>query len=265
MIHHAPGRACLIGEHCDWAGGPAAACVVVPLRAGVEVTVRRADWGLVVHSAYGVTRMGAEGRCVADDPNRYVAAVARELLRRGHKLPPARVVVRSDLPAGRGFSSSAAVCVAAARALAAHAGVPVDAADVAYRAERDDLGVNCGEMDPLACAAGVPLFVSWGPPRSQRALRPGARVPLLVAAFPDEVPAGPLLSALDEARPVAAFEAWGRGAERAAAALEAGDLVALGAELDAAQEVYEGLGVPALEAPKLGERCRQLRALGRSA
>ncbi|HJN75420.1 MAG TPA: hypothetical protein QGF58_15940 [Myxococcota bacterium] len=262
MIHFAPGRACLLGEHCDWAGGVDAACLVVPLKVGIEVTVRRADWGLVVHSAYGVTRMGADMRCVAEDPNRYVAAVARELLRQGLSLPPARVVVRSTLLAGRGFSSSAAVCVAAARALAAHAGVEVDAAGVAYRAERRDLGVNCGEMDQLASAAGAPLFIDWGPPRAERRLRPGLSIPLLVAAFPDEISAAPILAALAEARPSAAFAAWGAGARRAAVALEAGDLVALGAELDAAQAVYESLELPALQAPKLGETCDALRALG---
>lgn len=262
MIHFAPGRACLLGEHCDWAGGSDAACVVVPLSAGVEVTVRRADWGVAVHSAYGVTRLGPEGRCVAADPNRYVAAVVRELRRRGVKVPGARVVVRATLPAGRGFSSSAAVCVATARALAAHAGVEVDIADVAYRAEHDDLGVNCGEMDPLACAAARPLFIDWGPPRTEHPLRVGVMTPLLVAAFPQEVPAAPILAALAEARPEEAFASWGRGATRAAEALEAGDLAALGQEMNQAQAVYEGLDIAALRAPALESWCGRLRELG---
>ena len=252
----------MVGEHCDWASGPDAACLVVPLRVGVEVTVRRADWGLVVHSDYGITRMGSDVRCVADDPNRYVAAVARELVRRGHVLPPARVVVRSTLPAGRGFSSSAAVCVATARGLSAHASVEVPVADVAYRAEHDDLGVACGEMDPMASAAGAPLFIDWGPPRTERAVVPGSATPLLVAAFPDEVLAGPILDALADARPNAAFQSWGAGARRAADALERGDLVALGSEMNAAQAVYEGLDIPALRAPKLVETCAALRARG---
>ncbi|MCP4805457.1 MAG: hypothetical protein GY913_13910 [Proteobacteria bacterium] len=262
MSGFAHGRVCVVGEHGDWAGGPDAACLVAPLSAGVLATVRRADWGLVIHSAFGVTRLGDDLRCLTGDPNRYVVAVARTLLADGHPLPPGRVVVRSDLPAGRGFSSSAAVSVATARALARHGRFELSweaAADVAYRAERDDLGVNCGAMDPLACAAPGPLFIDWTT-GERRAVQGSA--PMLVAAFPELVSAAPILAALGDDVPRDAIAAWGRGARRATEALEAGDLVALGRELDQAQEIYEALPHPALAAPGLSAACQTVREAG---
>jgi galactokinase len=258
----APGRVCLLGEHGDWAGGPEAACLVAPLSAGIEANARALDWGLVIHSDYGVSRLDGAGRCLADDPNRYVAAVARELVRRGHALRPARIVLRASLPAGRGFSSSAAVCVASARALAGLSRLELtdgELADIAYAAEAGDLGVNCGRMDPLACAVGQPLHIDWGTGGSRRLTRD---LHLVAAAFPGEVRAEPILAELRRQVPRAAIQAWGRAATEGAAALESNDLGSLGKLMQQAQAVYEGLPHPALRAPGLKRACAEAVAAG---
>src|SRR5207247_7232331 len=89
----------------------------------------------------------------------YVAGVLRELWALEVTLPnaSARVAVASDVPIGAGLSSSAALTVAAARALGAlapggAAPQPRQLAGVAYRAEHDHVGVGCGTMDHTIAA-----------------------------------------------------------------------------------------------------------------
>ncbi|MCB9759259.1 MAG: hypothetical protein H6739_05425 [Alphaproteobacteria bacterium] len=267
-VGRAPGRVCLLGEHCDWAGG---ACLVAPLERALEVRAYRGAWGLLVRSSMGLSRFGPALLGVPGDPNRYVAAVARALMQQGVPLPPMRVNVTGDLPPGRGFSSSAAVCVAATRAMLALTGLswsPDDVAALALTAERDLLGVPCGLMDPLACAHARVLAIDWGPPVDLRPLDPPVAPPLLVAYFPTGRAAGPILDALNAAVKDGdpdvrgAIDTWARCAVRGAAALEAGDLPALGAEMNRAQAAYEALSIDVLEAPGLVAACRALREAG---
>lgn len=68
----------------------------------------------------------------------------------------ADLAIVADLPRGAGLSSSAALELATARALAGLAGAPWDPlamASLARRAEREFAGVACGAMDQIACAA----------------------------------------------------------------------------------------------------------------
>lgn len=264
MLRSAHARACLLGEHCDWAGQGAS--LVLPLANRLEVQVRAADWGLVIHSELGVTRVDATGRCLDSDPNRYVVAAARTLARHGVKLPPSRVVVRSEIPMGRGLGSSAALLVASLRALGAHAGVMLDrdqAAAWALEAESQDLGVPCGPLDPLACAFDQPQRIRW-PDQQRKAL--GKAPPTLVVLLPDPVPAAPILEALNAARDQPAVQAalrtWGEAAEQGAQDLDRQDWAALGQKLDRAQAAYDSLDLPALQAPRLGALIAELRGLG---
>jgi galactokinase len=75
----------------------------------------------------------------------------------GVEIPGADVVVDSDLPAGAGLSSSAALEVAVALALTELTGADLDSlqlARVAQRAESEVVGMPCGIMDQLASLAG---------------------------------------------------------------------------------------------------------------
>src|SRR2546426_284040 len=71
----------------------------------------------------------------------------------------ARVAAAGELPVGAGLGSSAALTVAAAKALAALAGARLTGrqlAGVAYRAEHDHVGVRCGVMDQMVAALAKP-------------------------------------------------------------------------------------------------------------
>ncbi|MEP6574717.1 MAG: galactokinase, partial [Gemmatimonadota bacterium] len=158
----APGRVNLIGEHLDYNGGP-----VLPLaidRRTVAVAAPAESWEVVSEMDGQVIDLRPEG------PNRggwsdYVVGVIRVLRSRGITLPGARLAVASSVPIGAGLSSSAALAVAVGRALTMLVGRRVsagDLADVAYHAEHDEVGVECGRMDQTISAfaeAGSALLI----------------------------------------------------------------------------------------------------------
>jgi galactokinase len=89
----------------------------------------------------------------------YLSGVVRALARRGVTLRGASIAVASTVPEGGGLSSSAALTVATARALAAIAGARLNAevlAEAAWEAEHDEVGVRCGRMDQVIAALASP-------------------------------------------------------------------------------------------------------------
>src|SRR5213593_3000595 len=157
----APGRVNLIGEHTDYNGGP-----VLPVALGVRTTVvaGAADSGLLEIVS---TRDGRferidyrENRAGGWGWGGYVAGVMRELVTVGAApAGGARIAVASDVPIGAGLSSSAALTVATAKALATLARVPLRArqiAGIAHRAEYRHVGVRCGIMDQTIAALAKP-------------------------------------------------------------------------------------------------------------
>lgn len=279
VVERVPGRVCLLGEHNDWAGG---ASVVVPMDRAVVV---RAEPAADLRATATM-----EGRGLAwtpgEDPGplRFVPAVAAELDAR-YGLPETGAVhVEGDLPPGRGFSSSAAVCVGLARALAGLHGRALsrdEAADVAYAAERDRLGIECGRLDPLACAWGLPLYLRFADDRVDVEPLP-ARFDLAVGAFSAPRDTAGILRELarhfrgdvplrdyDAVRRVGAvrgaMEAFGANAVRGREAMLEGDLVALGRAMDGCQEAYEEelmAALPLLHAPGLVRATRALKVSG---
>jgi galactokinase len=156
----APGRVNLIGEHVDYVGG-----LVLPaaLERGITVTGRATGDG-VVRLTTGTFE--GEARIRVDTPEserregwaRYVAAVVGELADLGVVPPGFEGTVESDLPAGSGLSSSAALEVALAAAFAAAAQAPLAGLELALLGQRAELravGVPCGIMDQAASALGV--------------------------------------------------------------------------------------------------------------
>lgn len=289
-----PGRICLLGEHCDWAGG---ASLTVPLPLGIglvaergtdKVGIRTILDGHLIDGHWTLAQLhswaGSPPERWPEGPLRFVPAAAACLIRQGVELVPTELLGQSDLPTGRGFSSSAAFCLAVLDALAQASGtqLPTEVlAELAYTVEHDLVGVACGRLDQYACAAGTPLFFRWAAQRPDtRTVVPRATLPLVVGAFPTprDTPAildalqGAHAAALDEADPTGASAAvreavavWASAAEAGALAVETGNLVALGAAMNTCQEVYRrGLEptLPALRAPGLARMCTALTEVG---
>ncbi len=172
----APGRVNLIGEHTDYNGGPV---LPVALERRTAVTAALEDGWFFV-SVLDATVRGVEiERPLRGDWTDYLVGVVRELRAIGAAPTGARVAVASTLPVGAGLSSSAALTVAAAKALSLLGGrrlTPGQLVEVAYRAEHDQVGVHCGRMDQTIAAhgaAGTALLFETATGSIQRVPFPG--------------------------------------------------------------------------------------------
>lgn len=280
------GRACLLGEHCDWAGG---ASLTVPLPMSVRLAVEDASEGIRLRTAlHGQlhdqrVELNHPDASTAPPALRFLPAAVAALQDAGLELRPATLWCHASLPAGRGFSSSAAFVLAVLDGLARHAGHTLSdthLAELAYEVEAVRVGVPCGRLDPLACVAGAPVFLRWTDGRAPlRRIRLARPVHLVVAAFPRPRATEAILRALQQAHnapmgspadPPAvaavreALELWSDTATRGARALADGHLSALGAAMNEAQGAYERAAalVPALHAPLLASACHALREAG---
>jgi len=129
-----------------------------------------------------------------------------------------RVTVSTDIPRQVGLAGSSAIVVAALRALAGWLGVALDAAtlaELALRAERDDLGITAGPMDRVVQAHGGLLYIDCRPPGSSVVLAAQLLPPLFIAW--DLTPGAPSGVLHDAAR--ARWEAGDPAVRAAVAAL----------------------------------------------
>ena len=170
----APGRANLMGEHTDYndgfvlpfalGQGVTAAAARNPDRAGswprrLTLCSRQQPSDLVEVDLDGL----APGRVTGWAA--YPAGVAWALEAAGHRVPGACIAIDSDVPAGAGLSSSAALECATALALTSLGGLDVPRAElvaIARRAENEFAGVPTGIMDQsasLLCRAGHALLL----------------------------------------------------------------------------------------------------------
>ena len=159
-VWFAPGRANLMGEHTDYNEG-----FVLPFALGqgiVAAAARRSDRRLVLCSAQepgSVVEVALDGLAPGQVTGwaAYPAGVAWALACAGYQVPGACVAIDSDVPAGAGLSSSAALECATALVLTELAGLAVDRrelAAIARRAENDFVGVPSGIMDQSASLLG---------------------------------------------------------------------------------------------------------------
>lgn len=179
-VASAPGRVNLLGEHIDYNGGP-----VLPMAISARTTAAvgpgEPGWLELVSQRDGVVARVRWDGVMPDGWTRYVVGVQRELAARGNAPRGARLAVASDVPVGGGLSSSAALTVSTARALADLAGAdlpPADLIGVAHRAEANQVGVRCGIMDQTIAVrgrAGHALLIECATGRT-RAISMRARV-----------------------------------------------------------------------------------------
>lgn len=158
LLVRAPGRVNLIGEHTDYNDG-----FVLPMAIDRAVYIalrRRPDTTVQVRSA----DFGAEHDFDATAPERggrgwieYLKGTAWALTQASVPVGGWEGVIAGDVPRGAGLSSSAALELAAARALLAATGGswdPPKMALLAQRAENEWVGVQCGVMDQMISAVG---------------------------------------------------------------------------------------------------------------
>jgi galactokinase len=162
----APGRANLMGEHTDYNDG-----FVLPFalsQATTAAAARRTDGRLLLCSRQepdDVLEIALDGLApgTVSGWGAYAAGVAWALRSAGYQVPGACIAIDSDVPAGAGLSSSAALECATALALTELAltelapaeldGAPVprgELAAIARRAENEFVGVPSGIMDQSA-------------------------------------------------------------------------------------------------------------------
>ena len=158
-LFRAPGRVNLIGEHTDFNEGfvlPLAIehSTVVAAAEGAGRRVRVRSLNLDESAEFDLDRPGEPRRGLWLD---YVEGVARALEETDVRLRGADLVVHSDVPAGAGLSSSAALEVSVGLALASVSGErvgPVALALAGQRAEHTYVGTMCGIMDQFVAALG---------------------------------------------------------------------------------------------------------------
>ncbi|TMA37716.1 MAG: mevalonate kinase [Deltaproteobacteria bacterium] len=251
----AAGKVILLGEHAVVYGRPALAAGL-PLWLEAEVV-----------AGEGPARFESDRH--ADDPRaaRLIAEAAAAV-----GLEPRGLVVRvrSDVPAGVGVGSSAALAVAVLRALAAAAGRRLardEELEVATRLESIFHGHPSG-IDPAAAALGGCFRFVRGTPPVVAPVRPVVPLPLVIAFGARPRSTGAAVMGLrarweaDRARHEALFDAVAATVEDGARAVEAGDLAALGRAFDRNQTLLETIGVSAPEVEALAARARAAGALG---
>ena len=162
-VWSAPGRANLIGEHTDYNDG-----FVLPFAIGERTAVaagRRADGAITVASTFAPDSVTVDLADITPGGGYgwagYPLGVAWAL-GQARALPGsagADLFIDSDVPAGAGLSSSAALEMAAAGALAELWGLNLAVAEFAragQRAENEVVGAPTGVMDQYASLLGHP-------------------------------------------------------------------------------------------------------------
>ena len=175
-VYSVPGRVCLFGDHMDWIGK---SVITFAIDKRIFCKIKKNDSNLCRLKSYAPFDESHEIPLDEITINRetdfrYVEAVLSVLknkydLSDGFDLeffnPPPNI--GEPLPAGKGLSSSASLCVSTA---AAYLSINITSslkrtdfvqlcAETAYVAEHNVLGINCGRMDPYACALGGIQFI----------------------------------------------------------------------------------------------------------
>jgi len=159
-IFRAPARANLIGEHTDYNEGfvlpfaiEKAVYVAASPRDDYRITVASVDFPQMLD----ISPKDLGPTAVPDGWMRYPYGVLSLISRAGHKIGGMDLMVASDIPAGAGLSSSAALEVGIVTAVTDLFGlniVEVEIAKIGQSTENEFAGVDSGIMDQMASILG---------------------------------------------------------------------------------------------------------------
>ncbi|HOX37327.1 MAG TPA: sugar phosphate nucleotidyltransferase [Candidatus Brocadiia bacterium] len=177
-----PGRVCLFGEHSDWAGSysrfnkdiPPGRVILTGTNQGIFARVKPHPDSLVMRSVLpdgtqaGPISIPMETRGLLKEAEKggffsYCAGVAYEIATHYHVKGLEIDCYRMDLPIKKGLSSSAAICVLAARAFNKIYDLKMTVRgemEIAYRGEIATPS-RCGRMDQGCAYGSVPIQMTF--------------------------------------------------------------------------------------------------------
>lgn len=283
-----PGRLCLFGEHSDWAGGYRTVnpklekgyTLICGTDQGIYADVRPHSDKLVLTSTctegttFGPAEIPMEPQALLDEAKgrgywSYVAGVAYRALTRFGVRGLVLENGRTDLPVGKGLSSSAAICVLTARAFNRLYDLGLttrEEMELAYQGEITTSS-RCGRMDQ-GCAFGKrPVLMTFDGDRLEtEELTVESDLYLVIVDLNARKDTVKILADLNRCFPVAGNEVQ-RGVQkllgplnkgivrRAVDALRRSDAQPLGELMIEAQKLFDRYAVPAspeeLAAPAL--------------
>ena len=176
-VYSVPGRVCLFGDHMDWIGN---SVITLAIDKRIFCKIKKNDSNICRLKSYAPFDENHEIFLDEITINhetdfRYIEAVISVLknkydLSKGFNLEffKPNPNIEEALPAGKGLSSSASLCVATTAAILSinltsflnRTDYTQQCAETAYIAEHNVLGINCGRMDPYACALGGIQFIN---------------------------------------------------------------------------------------------------------
>ncbi|MBU0677946.1 MAG: GHMP kinase [Verrucomicrobia bacterium] len=166
FVTRAPGRIDLMGGIADYSGSHVlqwptreAACAALQMRAEPEVTVVSFDAKAYGEPVTATVKLDGTGDDGTPHWVSYVAGAFVVLKReKGVQFQHgARILISSDVPWGKGVSSSAAIEVAAMYAIDAAYGLHLSAREMAVlcqKVENEIAGAPCGVMDQMTASCG---------------------------------------------------------------------------------------------------------------
>jgi UTP-glucose-1-phosphate uridylyltransferase/mevalonate kinase len=177
-----PGRICLFGEHSDWAGGyrrinaeiEKGYTLITGTDQGIYAEAEAHPTSLVLYSTtpdgekFGPYEIPMEPKALLDEAQKggfwsYIAGVAYQVLTNYHVRGLKLNNYKTDLPVKKGLSSSAAICVLAARAFNRVYDLKLTVRgemELAYQGEITTPS-RCGRMDQGCAFGNRPVLMTF--------------------------------------------------------------------------------------------------------